>query len=124
MTEKPLRVCVVGCGDLGRTHARCWAQVPQAQVAAVVDIQEERARQLTAELGLDGFFTDYREAIEQPQVNVVSVCIPTSLHPAVTMYAAERGRHVLTEKPIALDLAQADAMLAAARQNNVKFSVG
>lgn len=124
MTEKPLRVCVVGCGDLGRTHARCWAQVPQAQVAAVVDIREERARQLAAELGLNGFFTDYREAIAQPQVNVVSVCVPTSLHPAVTMYAAERGRHVLTEKPIALDLAQADAMIAAARQNNVKFSVG
>ncbi len=124
MTEKPLRVCVVGCGDLGRTHARCWAQVPEAQVVAVVDVQESRARQLAGELGLDGFFTDYREAIDQPQVNVVSVCIPTSLHPVVTIYAVERGRHVLTEKPIALDLAQADAMIAAARQNNVKFSVG
>ena len=124
MSEKPLKVCVVGCGDLGRVHARCWSQVPDAQVIAVVDIQEERARQLAGELRLERFFTDYREAIDQPQVNVVSVCIPTYLHTDVSIFAMERGKHVLTEKPIALDLKQADAMIAAARQNGVKFSVG
>ena len=63
------------------------------------------------------FFTDYREAIDLPQVNVVSICIPTNLHAEVTLYSAERGKHVLTEKPIALDLQQADAMIAAAREN-------
>lgn len=124
MSEKLLRVCVVGCGDLGQTHARCWSQVPEAQVIAVVDSREERAQQLAEELGLERFFTDYHEAIDQPQVNVVSVCIPTCLHSKVSIYAMEHGRHVLTEKPIALDLQQADSMLCTARQNDVKFSVG
>jgi predicted dehydrogenase len=124
MNEKSLKVCVVGCGDLGRTHARCWSQVPEAQVIAVVDIQKERARQLAGELGLERFFTDYREAIDHPQVNVVSVCIPTCLHSAVSIYAMEHGKHVLTEKPIALDLQQAESMIAAACQNGVQFSVG
>jgi len=124
MSEKSLKVCVVGCGDLGRTHARCWSQVPEAQVIAVVDIQEERAQQLAGEMGLERFFTDYREAIDHPQVNVVSVCVPTCLHAAASIYAMERGKHVLTEKPIALDLQQADAMIMTARQSGVKFSVG
>lgn len=124
MSDKPLRVCVVGCGDLGRTHARCWSQVPQARVAAVVDVQEPRAKKLAGELGLGQYYLDYREAIERPDVNVVSVCIPTSMHPVVTIFAAERGRHVLTEKPIALDLVQADAMISAASTNNIVFSVG
>lgn len=124
MSEKSLKVCIVGCGDLGRTHARCWSQVSEAQVIAVVDIREERARQLAEELGLERFFTDYREAIDNPQVNVVSVCIPTCLHSTVSIYAMEHGKHVLTEKPIALDLQQADSMLATVRQTGVQFGVG
>ena len=124
MIDKPLRVCVVGCGDMGRTHARCWSQLPEAQVVAVVDILEERARQLASNMGLERFYLDYREAIDLPEVNVVSVCVPTNLHPVMAIYAAERGKHVLTEKPIALDLDQADAMLAAARRNDIHFSVG
>lgn len=124
MSKKPLRVCVVGCGFMGNIHARCWSQVPEAQVVAVVDILEERAQKLAGEMGLEGYFTDYREAIDQLQVNVVSVCIPTCLHSDVSVYAMQRGKHVLTEKPIALGLQQADAMIAAARQSGVKFSVG
>lgn len=124
MSDKPLRVCVVGCGDMGRTHARCWSQLPEAQVVAVVDILEERARQLASNLGLERYYMDYREAVDLPEVNVVSVCVPTCLHPGITIYAAQRGRHVLTEKPIALNLEQADAMLATVRQMGVHFSVG
>lgn len=124
MSDKPIRVCVVGCGDLGRVHARCWSNVPEAQVAAVVDIQESRARQMAEQHGLERFYLDYRQAIDQPDVNVVSVCIPTNLHADVTIYAAERGKHVITEKPIALDLEQADAMIAATERNGVQFSVG
>jgi len=124
MSEEPLRVCVVGCGFMGSIHANCWSKVSEAQVVAVVDILEERAQKLAGELGLERFFTDYREAIDLPQVNVVSICIPTNIHAEVALYSAERGKHVFTEKPIALDLEQADAMIAAARGNNVCFSVG
>jgi predicted dehydrogenase len=124
MSDKPLRVCIVGCGYMGNIHADCWSHVPEAEVVAVVDIIEERARQLAEKFGLERFYTDYREAIDLPQVNGVSVCIPTCLHADASVFAMQRGRHVLSEKPIALDLAQAEAMLAAARQSGVKFSVG
>jgi predicted dehydrogenase len=124
MSEKSLRVCIVGCGYMGNIHADCWAQVPEAQVVAVVDIIEERASLLAGKFGLERFYTDYREAIDLPDVNVVSVCIPTCLHADASIYAMGRGNHVLSEKPIALDLGQADAMIATARQSDVKFSVG
>ena len=124
MSEKPLRVCIVGCGYMGRIYADCWSRVPEAQVVAVADILEERASQLAEEMGLERYFTDYREAIDQSQVNVVSVCIPTYLHADASVYAMKRGKHVLTEKPIALDLQQADSMMATALQNAVQFSVG
>lgn len=124
MSDRPLGVCVVGCGDMGRTHARCWSQVPEARVAAVVDIQEARARTLAEEMGLDRYYLDYRQAIDLAEVNIVSVCVPTYLHPAVTIYAAERGKDVLTEKPIALTLKEADAMLATVKEYGVQFSVG
>lgn len=124
MSKKSLRVCLVGCGFMGNIHADCWSHVPEANVVAVVDIIEERARQLAGKFGLERFYTDYREAIDLPDINVVLVCIPTCLHADASIYAMRRGKHVLSEKPIALDLAQADAMIAAARQSGVKFSVG
>ena len=124
MSDKPLRVCIVGCGYMGNIHADCWAQVPEAQVVAVVDIIEERAGKLAGKFGLERIYTDYHEAIDLPEVNVVSVCIPTYLHADASIYAMQRGKHVMSEKPVALDLAQADAMIAAAHQNGIKFSVG
>jgi len=124
MSEKPVRVCIVGCGYMGNIHADCWSHVPEAQVVAVVDIIEERARLLGGKFGLERFYMNYREAIDLPQVNVVSVCIPTCLHADASIYAMQRGKHVLSEKPIALELEQADAMNATACQSGVKFSVG
>jgi predicted dehydrogenase len=66
MSDKPLRVCIVGCGYMGNIHADGWAQVPEAEVVAVVDIIEERASKLAEKFGLERFYTDYREAIDLP----------------------------------------------------------
>jgi len=124
MMGDKLRVCVVGAGDMGSRHALCWHSSALAQVVAVADIVEERARALAGYLQIDAWYTDYRLAIEQSEADVVSVCIPTCLHPEVAIYAAQRGKHVLSEKPIALTLAEADAMIEAARQSGVWLAVG
>ena len=122
--RNPFGVCIVGCGFMGRTHAESWAQVPEARIVAVVDILEDRALKLANQYGLEGYYTDYRLAIDLPEVDVVSVCIPTYLHADATVYAAERGKQVLSEKPIALYTEQAEAMIAAAKQNQVLLGVG
>jgi predicted dehydrogenase len=122
--EAPLGVCIVGCGFMGRTHAESWALVQEARIVAVVDLLEDRAKKLADQCGLERTFSDYRQAIDLPEVDVVSVCIPTYLHAEVTIYAAERGKHVLSEKPIALFVEQAEAMIAAADKHQVRLGVG
>jgi len=119
-----LRVCVVGCGAMGTIHAARWNRLPDAAVVAVVDIRPDRAERLAATCGLDRWYLDYREAICRDDVNVVSVCVPTHLHAEVAICAAEHGKHVLSEKPMALTLAGADAMIAAAARQGVKLGVG
>ncbi|MFZ5818921.1 MAG: Gfo/Idh/MocA family protein [Chloroflexota bacterium] len=121
--SKKLGVCIVGCGYMGNIHAQGWQAVSDAQVVAVVDILPERAERLSRLLGCPAYQA-YTEALNRPDVNVVSVCVPTCLHPAVTVSAARRGLHVLCEKPVALTLADADAMIASARENNVKLGLG
>lgn len=119
-----LRVCVIGCGDMGTRHAERWNNSPGCRVVAVCDPWEERAACLAAAYGLDGWHTDYRQAIDRPDVDIVSVCVKTALHAPVSIFAAEHGKHVLTEKPIALTLTDAEAMLEAVQVNGVRLAVG
>ncbi len=122
MTEK-LGICIVGCGYMGGIHAQGWRAVPEAEVVAIVDLQSERAHSLARQFACEPF-SDYKEALTLPDVNVVSICIPTYLHAEVTAAAAESGKHVLCEKPIALTLNDADRMIAAAQENQVKLGLG
>ena len=119
-----LGICIVGCGYMGTIHANSWTSVPGVEIVAVVDMDETRADKLATQFKLDCYFTDYLDAIALPAVDVVSICIPTSLHMEVSVAAAELGKHVLCEKPIALNLEQVDRMIAAAQANNVKLGVG
>ena len=119
-----LGICIVGCGFMGGIHAAHWHDLPQAEIVAVVDILPERAAKFAALYGLPRFYTDYQQAVALPEVDVVSVCVPTCLHAEITIFAAQHGKHILSEKPIALTLEQAQAMIAAAQENQVKLGVG
>ncbi len=124
MLDKTLGVCVVGAGAMGTLHATLWNRTPHAQVVAVVDSQSDRAKKLAHECELTHSYADYRKAIEQANVDVVSICVPTYLHPEIAIFAAEHGKHVLCEKPIALTVKDADAMIAAAERNKIQLTVG
>jgi UDP-N-acetylglucosamine 3-dehydrogenase len=84
-------VCVVGCGDMGTTHAKAWMRGEVGRVVAVADVDEVRAKKLAQECGLDRHHTDYKQAIAQPEVQIVSVCTPTCFHPPVSIFAMEHG---------------------------------
>jgi predicted dehydrogenase len=124
MTNKPLGVCIIGCGMMGTIHAESWSRLPHAQIRAVVDIRPERAQKLASTCGLDSWYTDYTDALDLPGIDAVSVCIPTNLHAGATLAAIDRGKHVLCEKPMALHLGDAQKMLAAARAKGVKLMLG
>ena len=117
-------VAVIGAGDMGAQHSRGWSTFKDARLVAVADPILERAKNLKRLYGFEVCVRDYREAIDRDSVDVVSVCTPAYYHPEITIYAAERGKHILCEKPIALNLRDADEMIKACRENGVHLEIG
>ena len=116
-----LNAAIIGCGDMGRNHATQWQAAENAQVAAVSDPIQERREKLAESTGAAAY-SDFKDAILHEDVNVISVCTPVCFHSEISVFAAEHGRHVLCEKPLALTLEQADAAITAAKENGVLLS--
>jgi predicted dehydrogenase len=117
-----LRFGLIGCGRVASRHAQSVAELPGARLSAVADIRENRARRFAVEYGA-ALYTDYRRLLERTDVDVVNICVPSGLHAQVALDAIQVGKHVIVEKPLALSLADADRMIAAAKQAEVNLCV-
>jgi UDP-N-acetyl-2-amino-2-deoxyglucuronate dehydrogenase len=113
---------IVGCGVIAPSHARAIQGLPNARLVAAVDVIEDRARLLTAKFGGEPS-NELERVLARPDVDVVSVCVPSGLHAEVGCQAATAGKHVLVEKPIEITLEAADRLIAAAKGAGVKLSV-
>jgi len=112
-----IRVGVIGFGYMGKLHVEAYARVSGARVAAIADPNE------TAISAGARHYADYRELLAS-NVDAVSVCVPTHLHCQITLEALAASKHVLLEKPIAVNLEEADRMLEAARRAGKTLFVG
>jgi predicted dehydrogenase len=117
----PLRIGVVGVGHLGRHHARILAGLPGVALAAVVDTNESRAREIAAAHGTQPLF-DSRDLLGR--VDAVTVAVPTELHREIAVPFLDAGASVLVEKPMARSLSEADELIAAAARAGVVLAVG
>jgi len=117
-----LRVAVLGCGGIASAHLNAMKNLPAIPIA-MVDIDESRARQYAGEYGADRYHTDIKDALTD-DVDAVIVCLPHYLHVGAVVAAAESGKHVLTEKPMAISLKETDDMIEAAQRNSVTLMVG
>lgn len=120
-TSKKLNVCIIGCGDMGRTHAAGWKLREDAEIVAVSDPLEDRRTQMAENTGATPYPT-YQDAILHEGVNVVSVCVPVCFHSEVSCFAMRNRRHVLCEKPLALTMEQADEMVRTAKETGMLLS--
>ncbi len=123
-----LKVGIAGLGGMGRVHAARYAQLPDVQVVAVADIDPERLEASSSitinlgdtskQLGLDQVqrYPDAATLIREAQVDVVDICLPSDLHAETACQAMEAGHHVLCEKPMALNVEDADRMIAVAQE--------
>lgn len=118
---RSLTAAVIGVGHLGGHHARKYANCPDVDLAAVVDVDGKRGHQIAAETG-SRLLTDYRELIGQ--VDLVSVVVPTSCHFEVTRDLLAAGIHVLVEKPITATIAEGRELVALARARGCVLQVG
>ena len=121
MSERPLRVAVVGVGHLGQIHARIYAENPAAELCCVVDVDERRAQEVAQRLGCRavGNLSDLPDDLD-----AVSVVVPTTHHADTAVPLLERGIPCLVEKPLALDLASADRIIEAAERGGALLAVG
>jgi predicted dehydrogenase len=116
-----LRAGVIGVGHLGQHHTRLYASLPAARLVGVVDQSAERARMIADRHGAKVFRT-----VEEllPQVDVVSVAVPTSAHHQVTKACLQAGKHVLVEKPIAVTSDEAQELVELAAERRCRLQVG
>ncbi len=115
---------VIGAGWMGQLHARVLAQAPRARLVAVADPQIERAHAAAELVPGCRSFERYEELLAEPSIAAVSICTPDLLHRAPAEAAAEAGKHIFLEKPIASTLEDADAILQACRSAGVKLGIG
>ena len=124
MKRKEIGIAVVGSGRIGTLRARLAAKHPAVNFLAVSDIDPNRARALAEQTGADFYSGDNNEVIARPEVSAVIVSTPEGEHSAPVRKALELGKPVLVEKPIALSLGDADAMLATLKQTGGHLRVG
>ncbi|UFT98937.1 Gfo/Idh/MocA family oxidoreductase [Radiobacillus kanasensis] len=120
-----LKVGVVGCGSIANhRHLPEYQNNPDAEIIAVCDKVEDRAKATAERFGAGKYYTDYHELLQNEEIDIVSVCTPNYLHAPVSIAALQAGKHVLCEKPMATSEKEANEMIAAAEKSGKKLMIG
>ena len=122
MTSKTFRVVLVGCGRISERHLEAIAGQPSLKLVAVCDEIASRAKETGEKAGVP-YFTSETEMLEKVKADVAVICTPSGLHPRHGIAAAQHGLHVISEKPIATRLEEADALVKACDEAGVNLFV-
>ena len=114
--SKELRVGVVGIGWAGQQHLMAYNALEGVRIVALAGMEEELRNSLQAEYSIPNAFADWKDMLEHGGLDAISVAVPTFLHAPIAIAALERGIHVLSEKPIARNAVEGQAMVDAARK--------
>ena len=122
MTEM-LRVGFIGVGRIADMHYEGYRNNPRARLYAVCDVDADLVRRRAAEWGAEKTYDDYRRLLDDPAIDAVEIITPHHLHAEMSIAALDAGKHVSMQKPIALNVTEADAILAAADRSGRLFRV-
>lgn len=120
--NKELRVGLLGVGNIGSIHLRSISVMDHASVTAVADA-DSRSRELAKERTSCNTYSDYKDLLENEDIDIAVISLPPFLHAQATIESAEQGAHVFVEKPFALSAAEAQTMIHAAHDHNVNLGV-
>lgn len=115
-----IKVGIIGTG-IGSYHARGYKKCPDAEIKAICDVDIDRAKRMAEEHGIPDVYTDYQKMLADDEIQAVSVCTPNALHAPMTIAAFEAGKHVICEKPISTNAADAEKMVAAGEKSGKVF---
>ena len=125
--KKTIRIGIIGCGGISNgKHMPSLAKVADCEMVAFCDIIPERAQEAAEKFGKPDArtYTDYKELLKDESIDVVHVCTPNRSHSFITVDALEAGKHVMCEKPMAINSAEAKKMIDAAKRTGKKLSIG
>src|SRR3989344_413560 len=118
-----MKAAIIGICNMGKNHVRVYSEISSITLVALSDLNETLGTQL-AEKHHTKFYRDYEEMLEKEEIDLVSVCVPTSLHFKVASYCLKKKVHTLLEKPITSNINDAQKLINLAKRNKVKLLVG
>lgn len=132
MTEKRLRIGLIGFGWMGQSHSRAYRSIPvyfpdapvRPVLAAVAEPHRERRERAMNDFGYESASADWREVVERPDIDVIDITAPNTLHREIGVAAAAAGKHVFCEKPVGINPSATAALEAAARRAGVVTGCG
>ena len=118
-----LKVGLIGCGFMGSMHANCYKNIEGVELVALADLRQEKAKALA-----DGtsavIYGDGKELIENADVDIIDVCLPTYLHTEYALAAMEKAKYVFIEKPVALTLEEGQALIKKQAETGCEVQIG
>lgn len=114
---------IIGCGHISKKHIEAIQGTEGAELLAVCDNNPERLREFSQQYEISGYLDVDTMFEEEPDIQVVSICVPSGLHAKLAIQSANQKKHVIVEKPIALTLEDADSIIGACNENGVKLTV-
>jgi len=119
--DKAVQVGLIGSQFISSIHAESLQQCPHARIAAAASPQRDHVETFARRFNIPRVFTDYRQLLAEPDIDLVVVGVPNHLHCQVALDATAAGKHIVMEKPFCLNLAEADRMIQAAKDARVKL---
>src|SRR5947209_9516469 len=115
---KPVRFALIGSQFISKIHAESLHRCPGAELFAAASPTETHVKEFAKTFGIPHALTDYRKMLQMPEIDMVVIGAPNHLHCQMTVDAAVAGKHVVCEKPLCVNLAEADRMIDACRRAN------
>lgn len=119
---KKMKFAILGCGTIGDVHARAIMELDTAELFAVCDVNPDRAREYAAKYGVKAY-SDYAKLLDEAEIDVVTICTPSGMHADQAIAALEKNKHVIVEKPMALNSTDAKRVCDTAEKSNKLLSV-
>ncbi|MBZ0304015.1 MAG: Gfo/Idh/MocA family oxidoreductase, partial [Anaerolineae bacterium] len=120
---EPVRIGVIGVGQIGKHHLDNYSRIPGAEIVAVADINEAEAQRVADLHGIPAVYTRFADLLQRDDIQAVDVALHNNLHMPVTVAALQAGKHVYCEKPMAGSYRDAETMWHTAQSAGLKLSI-
>ena len=118
-----INAAVIGVGNMGKHHARIYSELKDVKLVAVCDINENVGKKIANKFNCK-FYKNYKKMLKNEDIDIVSIVVPTSLHKKISLDVVDYGKHILIEKPLAENVKNAEEIIKAAKEKNIKLMVG